>query len=251
MISSSISSSSCSARIRVSCERISSRSRRMSSRDLPPSSRCRSSRDFGVPPLSASSPIARSLSSPASILCFRFRTTSALAPSSSPTCRLVLEPEAYSTTALRRVLASTGARLIRPLARLQLVDPARQQRLARIAQRADRARRAPPVPQVMIDRRAFLPGRVAFPAPVTKRAAVVAAGLDPCPMPAHQHLPGRIPQLVGHRRRAAIVLLVHPHHTKPLLPRVLHHQWTPFPPKSPRNRHHLSLLNIQSRVSTL
>ncbi|UNP91353.1 hypothetical protein, partial [Bifidobacterium pseudolongum] len=42
---------------------------------------------------------------------------------------------------------------------------------------------------------------------VTKRAAVVAAGLDPCPMPAHQHLPGRIPQLVGHRRRAAIVLL--------------------------------------------
>lgn len=35
------------------------------------------------------------------------------APSSSPTCRLVLEPEAYSTTALRRVPASTGARLIR------------------------------------------------------------------------------------------------------------------------------------------
>ncbi len=34
-------------------------------------------------------------------------------PSSSPTRRLVLEPEAYSTTALRRVLASTGARLTR------------------------------------------------------------------------------------------------------------------------------------------
>ena len=124
-------------------------------------------------------------------------------------------------------------------ARLQLVDPARQQRLARIAQRADRARRAPPVPQVMIDRRAFLPGRVAFPAPVAKRAAAVAAGLDPCPMPAHQHLPGRTPQLVDHRRRAAIVPLVQPHRTKPLLPRALHHQWTPFPPKSPKNRHHL------------
>lgn len=79
------------------------------------------------------------------------------------------------------------------LARLQLVDPARQQRLARIAQRADRARRAPPMPQVMIDRRTLLPGRVALPAPVAKRAAVVAAGLDPCPMPAHQHLPGRTP----------------------------------------------------------
>lgn len=74
--------------------------------------------------------------------------------------------------------------------------------------------------EVMIDRRPLPLRRVAFPTPVTKRPSIVATGLHPCPMPARQHLPGRIPQLVDHRRRAAIVLLIQPHRTKPLLPRV-------------------------------
>ena len=125
-------------------------------------------------------------------------------------------------------------------ARLQLVDPTRQHLVARIAQRAQRAPQTSSMPQVMVDRRTLLLRGVAFPAPVVQRPAVVAAGLDPCPMPASQHRLGRIPQLADHRRRAAIVLLIQPHRTKPLLPRVLHHQRTPFPLKSPRNRHHLN-----------
>ncbi len=123
--------------------------------------------------------------------------------------------------------------------RLQLIDPPGQQRLARVAQRTDRARGAPSMLQVMVDGLTLLSRGVAFPTPIGERAAVVPAGLDPCPMPARQHLPGRIPQLVDHRRRAAIVLLVQPHRTKPLLPRVPHHQWTPFPLKSPIFLHHL------------
>ena len=126
-------------------------------------------------------------------------------------------------------------------ARLQLVDPTRQHLVARIAQRAQRAPQTSSMPQVMVDRRTLLLRGVAFPAPVVQRPAVVAAGLDPCPMPASQHRLGRIPQLADHRRRAAIVLLIQPHRTKPLLPRVLHHQRTPFPLKSPRNRHHLNM----------
>ncbi|RYQ68868.1 hypothetical protein PG2072B_0662 [Bifidobacterium pseudolongum subsp. globosum] len=124
-------------------------------------------------------------------------------------------------------------------ARLQLVDPTRQHLVARIPQRAQRAPQTPPMLQIVIDRGAFLLERVTFPAPVVKRAAAIAAGLDPCPMPARQHPSGRIPQLVDRRRRAAIVPLVQPHRTKPLLPRIPRHQWTPFPLKSPTFLHHL------------
>ncbi|WP_247644971.1 hypothetical protein [Bifidobacterium pseudolongum] len=58
----------------------------------------------------SSSCIPCSLSSCESMVCFQFRTTSALTPSSSPIRRLVASPHAYLATARRLVGSSTGAR---------------------------------------------------------------------------------------------------------------------------------------------
>ncbi|WP_165368703.1 hypothetical protein, partial [Bifidobacterium pseudolongum] len=69
-----------------------------------------SSRTGSVPCRASSSCIPCSLSSCESMVCFQFRTTSALTPSSSPIRRLVASPDAYPATARRPVGSSTGAR---------------------------------------------------------------------------------------------------------------------------------------------
>ncbi|MEF2737826.1 MAG: hypothetical protein U0N15_11575 [Bifidobacterium choerinum] len=111
MASTSIPSSRRSAHRAASCATSSPRSRRMSSigRSTPDAD-AGSSRTGPGARRASSSCTPCPLSSCESMLCFQFRTTSALTPSSSPIRRLVASPDAYLAAARRRVGSSTGAR---------------------------------------------------------------------------------------------------------------------------------------------
>lgn len=82
--------------------------------------------------------------------------------------------------------------------------------------------------QEIIDRHTLLLGRITFSAPVAKRSLAITAPIQPSFAPLRQHPPlDGYPQLVDHRHRAAITLLIQAHRTQSLRPRVLHQQRTP------------------------